>query len=74
MKTRLHVTVDYSVLQRARELARTRGMSLSALVESALRRVTEVDSAPSCTASWRGTMAMVDQGTPRLRTLAARHG
>jgi hypothetical protein len=73
MKTRLHITVDHSVLQQARQLAHTRGMSLSALVESALRRVAEVDSAPYFTASWRGPMVMLAHDTPRLRTLAARH-
>lgn len=50
-KTKLTVTIDSEVLPRAKEYARTRGVSLSSVIEQILRDALEADSPPEGT-SW----------------------
>ena len=50
-KTKLTVTIDSVVLPRAKEYARAQGVSLSALIEQALRRALDAD-APAEGSSW----------------------
>ena len=50
-KTKLTVTIDSEVLPRAKEYARAHGVSLSALIEEALRDALEAEAAPEAT-SW----------------------
>ncbi len=50
-KTKLTVTIDSEVLPRAKEHAREQGVSLSSIIEQALRDALEAD-APAEGASW----------------------
>ena len=74
MKARLNVTVDRGVIHRARQMARTRGVSLSSLIESSLREMTEGESRGPFTASWRGTMVLAERDEPRYRALNEKYG
>ena len=53
MKTKLTITVDPEVVPVAKRYARSRGVSLSSLIEGALKEMVR-DEAPSFTEQWRG--------------------
>ena len=53
MKQKLTITVDPEVLVAAKRYARSRGVSLSALIERALREEASVGE-PSFASRWRG--------------------
>ena len=53
MKQKLTVTIDEDLVPRAKEKARMEGVSLSQLIEMALRRLTSED-APSFSERWTG--------------------
>lgn len=53
MKQKLTITVDSELIPIAKQYARSRGMSLSALIEQSLRDVVG-DPAPSFVSRWRG--------------------
>ncbi|HEY4658847.1 MAG TPA: DUF6364 family protein [Gemmatimonadaceae bacterium] len=72
MKTKLTITVDRDLLPRAKRAARARGVSLSHLVESALREVSE-DGRPGFAARWRGTFQPARRSDERYRALARKH-
>ena len=55
-------------------MARTRGVSLSSLIESSLREMTEGESRGPFTASWRGTMVLAERDEPRYRALNEKYG
>ena len=71
-KTKLTVTIDSEVLPRAKEYARTRGVSLSSLVEQSLREALEEDALEEGT-SWAASktleeiVALLDDETPEER-------
>ncbi|MCZ0954867.1 MAG: DUF6364 family protein [Rhodospirillaceae bacterium] len=44
MKTKLTITVDSELLPRAKQYARSRGVSLSSLIEASLREVAGEDT------------------------------
>ena len=53
MKQKLTITVDAKLLPAAKRYARSRGVSLSSLVEQSLRQMAQGDT-PSFSARWRG--------------------
>ena len=72
MKQKLTITVDEAVVNRAKEQARRQRLSLSQLVENALREVTEVRGS-SFSSRWRGRFRPAERGDDLSRALARKH-
>lgn len=72
MKTKLTLTIDADLLPRAKRYARTRGVSLSSLVEDALRGMAEHE-APSFVDRWRGRFEAASRDDERYRALAEKY-
>ena len=72
MKQKLTVTVDPEVVVAAKRYARSRGVSLSALIEQALREETVVGE-PSFAARWRGRFRPANRDDPRYDALARKY-
>lgn len=72
MKTKLTITVDRDVLPKAKRYARARGVSLSSLIEDALRQMAEPDR-PSFVGKWRGRFAPAEKDDERYRALAEKY-
>ena len=72
MKAKLTITVDREILPQAKRYARARGVSLSSLIEDALRRMGEPDR-PSFAARWRGRFVPADRDDERYRALAEKY-
>ena len=68
MKTKLTVTVDRDLLPRAKRFAKEQGVSLSSLIEEALRDLTD-SGRPSFVDRWRGTFVLADRDDERYRSL-----
>lgn len=73
MKTKLTLTVDEELVPRAKRYARERGVSLSSLVEGALRELTEPEERASFVERWRGTLRLADRDDERYRALAEKY-
>ena len=72
MKKKLTITVDAELLPIAKRYARSRGVSLSSLIEGSLREVTGDDSA-SFSSRWRGRFRAVESDDPRYAALAEKY-
>ena len=72
MKQKLTISVDAELLQITRHYARSRGVSLSSLVERALRQVAG-DRAPSFATRWRGRFRVPGRDDPRYDALAKKY-
>ena len=72
MKTKLTITVDSNVLPVAKRYARSRGVSLSSLIEQSRREMTG-DDKPSFTARWRGQLQAARGDDPRYDALARKY-
>lgn len=72
MKTKLTLTIDRDLLPEAKKVARGRGVSLSSLVEAALRDVIEPDR-PGFVARWRGRFKLADRADDRYRALVEKY-
>lgn len=72
MKQKLTITVDAELLPLAKRYARSRGVSLSALIEQSLREVAGAD-APSFAARWRGKFRAAGHDDPRYAALARKY-
>ena len=73
MKQKLTITVDADLLPVAKRYARSRGVSLSSLVEQSLREMTGAN-APSFASRWRGKFRAAErEGDPRYETLARKY-
>jgi post-segregation antitoxin (ccd killing protein) len=72
MKTKLTITIDSDLLPRAKRHARAKGVSLSAIIESALRAVSEEET-PSFVQRWRGAFVAADRQDERYRALARKY-
>lgn len=72
MKTKLTITVDADLLPRAKRYARSRGVSLSSLINDALQTMAG-DEAPSFADRWRGAFEPADRDDPRYRALADKY-
>ena len=73
MKQKLTITVDAELLPAARRYARSRGVSLSSLVERSLREMAGKDS-PSFSSRWRGKFRPAERDDdPRYDALASKY-
>ncbi|MBI4419821.1 MAG: ribbon-helix-helix protein, CopG family [Gemmatimonadetes bacterium] len=72
MKTKLTVTIDRDLLPRAKRHARSRGVSLSRLIEAALRDLSAGDTR-SFSQRWRGKFRPAGRSDLRYRTLAKKY-
>ncbi|MDE2796640.1 MAG: DUF6364 family protein [Gemmatimonadota bacterium] len=72
MKQKLTITVDPEVLVAAKRHARSRGVSLSSLIERALRHEAAVGE-PSFTSRWRGRFRPANRDDPRYDALARKY-
>ena len=72
MKQKLTVTVDPEVVAAAKRYARSRGLSLSALIERRLREEVTVGE-PSFASRWRGRFRPADRDEPRYEALARKY-
>ena len=75
MKTKLTVTIDEELLPKAKDHARSLGVSLSQLIERALRDMSEAER-PSFSERWRGNLRAADRADrkdERYRRLAEKY-
>ncbi len=73
MKQKLTITVDADLLPIAKRYARSRGVSLSSLIEQSLREVAG-EHAPSFASRWRGQFQAVERDDdPRYYALAKKY-
>ena len=72
MKKKLTITVDADLLPIAKRYARSRGVSLSSLIEQSLREVAGDDSEPF-TSRWRGRFQAAERDDPRYDALAEKY-
>lgn len=73
MKTKLTITVDRVLVPRAKRVARERGVSLSSIIEGALRELTAPDD-PTFSERWRGVFEWHEADDPRAEALRERYG
>ena len=72
MKTKLAVTIDRELLPKAKESARSRGVSLSSVIEQALRDL-ERGETPMFSQKWSGSFGPAPRKTARYRRLARKY-
>ena len=72
MKQKLTITVDADLVPSAKRYARSRGVSLSSIVEESLREVTETGE-ESFASRWRGQFRAAERNAPRYDALAGRY-
>ena len=72
MKTKLTVTIDEELVPKAKQHARANGISLSQLIESALRVLTS-ESRPSFSERWRGRFNSANRKDERFAALARKY-
>ncbi len=72
MKQKLTITVDAELLPKAKRYARSRGVSLSSLIEQSLREVAG-EHAPTFASRWRGQFRPADRDDPRYDALAKKY-
>lgn len=72
MKTKLTITVDAELLPRAKRWARARGVSLSSVIEHALRDLAAEEST-SFAERWRGAFEPASRDDDRFRALAEKY-
>lgn len=72
MKQKLTITVDAELLPVAKRYARSRGVSLSSLIEQSLREVAG-GHAPSFATRWRGKFRAAERDDPRYDALAKKY-
>ena len=71
MKTKLTVTIDEDLLPRAKRFARSRGVSLSQLIETALREMGAEEV--SFSKRWRGRFRPAARDDERYKRLAKKY-
>ena len=72
MKRKLTITVDAKLIPLAKRYARSRGVSLSHLVERSLREMTR-EAIPSFSSRWRGQFRPAERDEPRYEALARKY-
>ncbi len=73
MKQKLTLTVDANLIPRAKRFARSRGVSLSSLVERSLREMTKGEE-ESFASRWRGKFKPANRkNDPRYDALAKKY-
>ena len=72
MKAKLTVTIDKDLIPQVKQYARSRGVSLSHLIEGALREL-NANSGPSFSQRWGGKFRPADRDDQRYRALAKKY-
>ena len=72
MKQKLTITVDAELVPVAKRYARSRGVSLSSIIEQSLREVAG-EHAPSFAARWRGKFRPAEREDARYHALAKKY-
>ena len=72
MKAKLTVTIDEELIPKAKEQARSQGVSLSDLIERALRGLT-LERGQSFSARWRGRFKAARRRDDRYKALAEKY-
>ena len=72
MKTKLTLTIDEELIPRAKEIARSRDVSLSHLVESGLRALVKREER-TFASRWIGKFEPADRDDPRYDSLAEKY-
>ncbi|MYD94307.1 MAG: hypothetical protein F4Y02_11590 [Chloroflexi bacterium] len=72
MKRKLTITVDNALVEEAKRFARSRGLSLSSLIETSLRD-TLADDTPTVAEQWRGKFRAAERDDPRYEALARKY-
>ncbi len=72
MKAKLTITVDRDLLPQAKRYARARGVSLSSLVEEALRDLTDPDRT-SFARKWQGAFVPAERDDERYQALMEKY-
>ena len=72
MKKKLTITVDAELLPIAKRYARSRGVSLSSLIEQSLREVAGGDRT-TFSSRWRGRFRAAERDDPRYDVLAEKY-
>lgn len=73
MKTKLTLTIDRELLPAAKRFARGKGVSLSSLVEEAIREMIEPEQARFVD-RWRGAFRLAERDDERYRALMEKYG
>jgi len=73
MKTKLTVTIDEKLVPEAKRFARARGVSLSQLIEEALREEMTPSEEPGFAGRWRGRLRPAERTDDRYRRLARKY-
>ena len=72
MKKKLTITVDAGLIPLAKRYARSRGVSLSSVIEQSLREAVR-EVAPSFSSRWRGKFRPAERDDPRYEALARKY-
>ena len=72
MKRKLTITVDDELLPRAKQYARSHGVSLSSLIEASLRELA-AEETPSFASRWRGRFEAALRDDGRYDVLARKY-
>jgi len=72
MKAKLTVTIDEDLIPQVKQYARSRGVSLSHLIEVALRELSS-NPGPSFSQRWGGKFRPADRDDERYRALANKY-
>ena len=72
MKQKLTITVDGELVPKAKRYARSQGVSLSSLIETALCDLV-TGEAPSFATRWRGEFEPAEREDPRYEALAKKY-
>lgn len=72
MKTKLTVTIDEELLPKAKQYARSQGLSLSQLIETTLQDMIS-KKRPSFASKWRGRFKPASRKDDRYRRLAKKY-
>ena len=73
VKAKLTLTVDDEVIPRAKRHASAMGVSLSEMVEAALRQMTGPSADRPFGTRWKGRLAATPKDSPRYKALARRY-
>jgi post-segregation antitoxin (ccd killing protein) len=72
MKKKLTITVDDELIPRAKQYAKSQGVSLSALIESAMRDMVPGEE-QSFSSKWRGKFKPANHDGPRYEAFARKY-
>ena len=72
MKRQLKIAIDDALVEEAKRFARSRGLSLSSLIEKSLRESLSHD-APTFAERWRGSFRPAQRDDPRYQALARKY-